>query len=230
MVPEIQDAELERFQSELRRYLSSDLTLVPYADPHSIRAMIVDSVIPIKAARLRPGSSDGLPFVFEPEQAAERLCSELADHLGISPCPKFHPLTRLLVAAPCGRAEWAGILAEDCIKPSYVDGIKPTLVISDGTTEQSLVREHQEQSWVWAILNLAYGVRGRGPAEAVRLRWHARDQQVKIEMLDKAAQALEVRADSLEELDPEHAILKQFALLIRLEHALEQERCAEANK
>lgn len=230
MIPEVQDEELERFQTQLRRPLSSDLTLVPSGDPHSIRAMIVDSVIPIKAAQLRPGSSDGLPFVFEPEQAAERLCGEIAEHLGIVPCPKFHPLTRLLIAAPRSRAEWAGILAEDCIRPSYIDGIKATLVISDGINEQSIVRDHQQQSWVWAILNLAYKVKGRGPAEAVLLRWQARDQQTKIEMLNKAAQALELRADSLAETNPEYAILNQFVILIRLEHALEQKRYAEANK
>jgi hypothetical protein len=230
MIPELRDVELQKFQSELRRQLSSDVTLVPYADPHSIRAVVVTSVIPIKAARLKPVSSDSLPFIFEPEQVAERLAGDIAEYLGIAPCPKFHPLTRLLIAAPRRRAEWTGILAEDCIRPTRVDGIKTTLVISDGINERRLLRDHQEQSWVWAILNLAYRVEGGGPAEAVRLRWESRDQQTKIEMLDKAAQTLQRQADSLAEMSPERAILDQFVLLIKLEHAIAQRRYAETNK
>jgi Mg-chelatase subunit ChlD len=230
MIPEIHDTELQRFQNELRRQLSSDVTPVPYRDPHSIRAVVVTSVIPIKAARLQSTNSDGLPFIFEPEQAAERLGGEIYEYLGMAPCPKFHPLTRLLIAAPRRRAEWTGILAEDCIRPARIDGIKPTLVISDGINERRLLREHQEQSWVWAILNLAYRVEGGGPAEAVRLRWESRDQRTKIEMLNNAARRLQHQADSLAETDPERVILEQFVLLIKLEHALEQRRYEEANK
>jgi hypothetical protein len=49
-------------------------------------------------------------------------------------------------------------------------------------------------------------------------------------MLDKAAQTLQRQADSLAEMSPERAILDQFALLIKLEHAIAQRRYAETNK
>jgi hypothetical protein len=224
IVPEVQDLALQNFQNELQRHLSFNLTLVQHGDPHSIRTLVLDSVIPIKAAHLQSANSEVLPFICEPEQAGERLRGEITDRLGVAPSPQLHPLTRLLAAAPRRRSEWVGILAENCIKPSFADGIKPILVISDGNNEEPLVSEHQKQSWLWAILNLAYRLKGSGPAETARLRWQARDQRTKIEMLEKAAEALARHTQSLPEASSERAILDQIVLFVRLEHDREQSR------
>jgi hypothetical protein len=76
-------------------------------------------------------------------------------------------------------------------------------------------------------VNLAYKVRGLGPAEAARLRWQARDRRTNIEMLGRAVEVWKGRADSVPEDNPEHRILSQIVLLISLEHELEQRRAQE---
>jgi Mg-chelatase subunit ChlD len=228
MTPAAPDAELQQFNEELRRHVGVELTLVRHGDPHAIRAVVLDAVVPVKATRLEAADPGSPPFIFEPEQEGERVRQEITRELGVAPCPQFHPLTRLLAAAPRGRGEWVGILAEDCLKPSFRDGIHPTIVIRDGASDEPVLFEHQGQSWVWAAVNVAYGLRGVGPAEAALLRWSARDPQTKVSMLDRTVQAWRQHADSLPELNPEHRILSQIVLLIRLEHELAQRRCQEA--
>jgi hypothetical protein len=228
MVPAAADSELEQFNEELRRHVGLDLTLVRHGDPHAIRALVLDSVVPIKAARLRQPGPGPLPFVFEPEQEGERLRQEITRELGVAPCPQLHPLMRLLAAAPRSRRDWVGILAEDCLRPSLHDGIHPTVVISDGDSDEPMLFEHQGQSWIWAAINLAYRLRGAGPAEAALLRWRGRDPLTKVAMLERAVESWGEHADSIPETDPEHRILSQIVLLIRLEHDLEQRRYQEA--
>lgn len=228
MTPAAADAELQQFDAELRRHVGVELTLVRHGDPHAIRAVVLYAVVPIKAVRLEPAGPGSPPFIFEPEQEGERLRQEITRELGVAPCPQFHPLMRLLAAAPRRRDEWVGILAEDCLKPSFRDGIHPTIVIRDGASDEPVLFEHQGQSWVWAAVNVAYGLRGVGPAEAALLRWRARDPQTMVTMLDHAAQAWSRHADSLPELSPEHQILSQVVLLIRLEYELALRRCQEA--
>lgn len=228
MIPAAADSELEQFKEELRRHVGLDLTLVRNGDPHTIRAVLLDSVVPIKAARLRQAAAGSLPFIFEPEQDGERLRQEITRELGVAPCPQLHPLVRLLAAAPRRRPDWIGIMAEDCMRPSLRDGIHPTIIIVDGTSHEPMLFEHQGQSWIWAAVNLAYRLRGVGPAEAALLRWRARDPLTRVAMLDRAIDAWRERANSIPELNPEHRILSQIVLLIRLEHELEQRRYQEA--
>jgi Mg-chelatase subunit ChlD len=228
MVPAALDAELQHFNEELRRHVGLDLSLVRHGDPHAIRAVVLNAVVPIKAARLAPARPGPPPFIFEPEQEGERLRQEITRELGVEPCPQFHPLMRLLAAAPMRRADWVGVLAEDCLKPSLRDGIHPTIVIRDGTSDEPILFEHQGQSWIWAAVNLAYRLRGVGAAEAALLCWRARDPVTKAAMLGRAAEAWQQRADAIPDLNPEHQILSQLVLLIRLEHELEQRRYEEA--
>ncbi|HEV2762194.1 MAG TPA: hypothetical protein VGV38_04295, partial [Pyrinomonadaceae bacterium] len=229
MVPAVPDAELQQFNEELRRHVGLDLTIVRHGDPHAIRAVVLDGVVPIKAARLEPAGAGPFPFIFETEQEGERLRQEITRELGVAPCPHLHPLMRLLAAAPTRRGDWVGVLAEDCLKPSLRDGIHPTVVIRNGTSDEPMLFEHQGQSWIWAAVNLAYRLRGVGAAEAALLRWRARDPLTKVAMLARAARAWQQRAESLPELNPEHQILSQLVLLIRLEHELEQRRYQEAS-
>jgi hypothetical protein len=227
MFPDLQAPELRSFQDELRRQLAFNVTLVPHGDPHAIRGLVVDSVIPIKAAQVEPAKLENLPFICEPEQEGERLRREITDTLGVAPCPQFHPLTRLLAVAPRRREEWAGILAENCIKPSRIDGIKASLAITDGASEEPLLFEYQRQSWLWAILNLAYRVHGLRTAETVRLRWLARDRKLKVEMLGQAVERLQAQVESLPDDDAEREILSQVVLLLRLEHQVQLRRYEE---
>ncbi len=244
MMPDLEKDERERFSAELRRLVPADVETVPHNDPNTLRLLILDSVVPLAAVLLRRDvrvhelSRRVLPFVLFPERQGERLRHLLEERLGVVPAPVFHPLVRLLAAAPLPRSEWVGVLAEDCLAEGEDDDGRDTLVVVDGDREVPIVLPHQyaiertATAWVWAVLNIAYctelpGLESADLVRAASTRWRDRPAADRIARLAAAAATWQERAVETEH-PPSRRILEQIALLIRLEHELEQQREATA--
>jgi len=229
MAPDLRDEELNAFEAELRHYLPYPLTLVRHGDLHTIRLLVLDSVIPIRAAQVGRAVHSALPFIFPPEQEGERLRQEIGQELGIAPSSQLHPLTRLLATAPRSRAEWCGILAENALVSSLGDGVHRLIMLQDGTRKEALVDVDQGDSWVWAIINMAYRMRGIALADAVGERWLNRDPLFRIEHLAQGIETWNGRVEQMPENHAERLILGQIVLLLQLELVLEQRRQMEAS-
>lgn len=228
MVPDLRDEELTSFEGELRHYLPCPLMLVRHGDPHTIRLLVLDLVIPIRAALVGRNTQVDLPFIFPPEQEGERSRRDMGQELGIAPIPQLHPLTRLLAAAPRPRAEWCGVLAENALVSSMGGGVHRTIMIQDGTKSEALVDVDQGDSWVWAIINMAYRTRGAALADVIAARWRSRDDVYRIERLAQCIETWNSRLVQMSDHQIERLILGQIVLLLQLEQALEQRRQREA--
>ncbi len=232
LVPDWKAPELDLFEGALKRIVDAETEVVRQLDLYAVRLLVVDSVIPLGAVRLSefPEASQArpaeLPFVFPPEQEGERWRRRVEQRLGIVPCPEFHPLTRLLLAAPMGLGDWAGLLSEESVRPESM-GRKDVLVIDDGLTRRQIVEDRQGVSLVWGLLNLAYGVFGSVEAGNVLRRWRSRSSSERITRLAAAGATMRDAAERGGD-QTEREILGQVALLVELEGALEKQRHEEA--
>ncbi len=235
MLPALEDQQRQRFCAELERLATSDVKPVTHHDPHTLRLMVIESVIPIGAIEMRRMVREtdldraSLPFVFAAEQAGEHLRRRVEDVLGRLPCPPFHPLIRLLVAAPMPLTDWAALLAEQAFEEDFVN-MRDTVTITDGRGSDEAIEKHQAERIprIWALINVAYAQRGQARANNVLARWRARPGSERVAMLADAGAAWQERVEAAEEIGPEHAILEQIGLLLRLEAELARQREEES--
>jgi len=226
MLPRSADAALDPLLDEVGRALDAEVERADHNDPHAVRILVVDTVIPVGAVRtrrLRPSAAPPgtTPYVLPPEQEADRLRRAIEERLGVAPAPELHPLTRLLAAAPMPAEEWVALVAEDALRGGE-DGI----VLDDGVHVEAFAGGPPAASLTAALVDVAYARRGANAARRVVGRWNARPRAERESRLAAAATRLRDETDAAPE-GVERRLRDELLLLVRLELALLRARAPE---
>lgn len=227
MVPRAADPGLQGVLDEVGRALDAQVERVDHNDPHALRLLVVDTVIPVGAVRTRrmrpPAPAPGIAaYVLPPEQEGDRLRREMEERLGVAPAPELHPLTRLLAAAPMPAEAWVALVAEEALGADGDGG-----VLLDGADASS--GGSAAGALTAALVEVAYGGRGADAARGVLERWNARPWVEREARLARAVDRLRERAQAAPEgLDRQ--LGNELVLLARLELALLRERGPEVER
>jgi hypothetical protein len=225
LAPPLPGEERHRLEAEMERLSPLPVAVVEQHDPHSLRLLVLDAILPISSLRLRHrhatprlGEAVLSPWIFLPERRSEALREQIEKVLGVAPCPPFHPLVRLLLAAPLPFEDLAALLAEGAVERISREG-RPTVVIRDGVHEEGAAPQRHPDSLPLALLQISHRTVGQSLVPEVLRRFQQRSKE---EQQTRRRAAVENWRE-LAASEPEgiqRQVVEQIVLLLDLEAEL----------